>query len=284
MAVVFESRKLKWGDVSLDKDPETGTEILVWRAERGSKTRHGDGHQRAFSPTAHPTNNERCPVKLYKAFASHRPEAMKKPESPFFLAVNHKRKESSGIWYSNSPLGKNSIGKFLVSAAQAVGLPGNVSNHSVRKTCISRLMDAGIPENYVAQLSGHKNLKSLDAYKSASTSHQRQMSMVLSRSSTSNATNTQSTSSTQAMSTTSLSVQGEEDVIKSACGGVFSSATIGKFEGCTFNFNLITDSKRVDENSSEAKRKRVDESVFRTPIDLPWKLKTVRTVRSCFSL
>ncbi|KAK3728340.1 hypothetical protein QZH41_002174 [Actinostola sp. cb2023] len=256
-----ESRKLKWGDVSLDKDPETGTEILVWRAERGSKTRHGDGHQRAFSPTAHPTNNERCPVKLYKAFASHRPEAMKKPDSPFFLAVNHKRKEGSGIWYSNSPLGKNSIGKFLVSAAQAVGLPGNVSNHSIRKTCISRLMDAGIPENYVAQLSGHKNLKSLDAYKSASTSHQRQMSMVLSRSSTSNATNTQSTSSTQAMSTTSLSVQGEEDVIKSACGGVFSSATIGKFEGCTFNFNLITDSKRVDENSSEAKRKRIDESV-----------------------
>ena len=43
-----DSRKLKWGDVGLDSDPDTSKEILVWRAERGSKTRHGDGHQRAF--------------------------------------------------------------------------------------------------------------------------------------------------------------------------------------------------------------------------------------------
>ena len=43
-------------------------------------------------------------------------------------------------------------------------------------------MDPDIPENFVAQLSGHKNLKSLDSYKSASTAHQRKMSLVLSRS------------------------------------------------------------------------------------------------------
>jgi hypothetical protein len=44
-----ESRKLKWGDVSISKDPETGSELLLWKAERGSKTRHGDGqHQRAL--------------------------------------------------------------------------------------------------------------------------------------------------------------------------------------------------------------------------------------------
>ena len=43
-----ESWKLKWGDVGSDSDLDTGKEILVWRAEWGSKTRHGDGHQRAF--------------------------------------------------------------------------------------------------------------------------------------------------------------------------------------------------------------------------------------------
>ena len=32
-----------------------------------------------------------------------------------------------------------------------------VTNHSVRKTCISRLLDADVPENFVAQLSGHKS-------------------------------------------------------------------------------------------------------------------------------
>ena len=60
-----ESRKLKWGDVVLGKDPETGSEVLVWTAERGSKTRYGDGqHRRAFNPTAQATNNERCPVRF----------------------------------------------------------------------------------------------------------------------------------------------------------------------------------------------------------------------------
>ena len=42
---------------------------------------------------------------------------------------------------------------------------------------------ADIPSNYVAQLSGHKNLKSLDSYKTASGVHQWKMSNILSQSS-----------------------------------------------------------------------------------------------------
>ena len=178
-----ESRRLKWGDIVLSNDPETGCELMLWKAERGSKTRHGNGQQqRAFYPTAQATENERCPVQLYRAFAEHRPLEMKQPDSPFFLAINHRRQPSSQIWYSKAALGKSKIGKFLSKAAKAAKLPGNITNHSVRKTCISRLMDADIPENFVAQLSDHKNLKSLDSYKSASTAHQRKMSLVLSRS------------------------------------------------------------------------------------------------------
>ena len=41
-----ESRKFRWGDFVPGNDPHGG-EVLVWKAERGSKTRHGDGtHQR----------------------------------------------------------------------------------------------------------------------------------------------------------------------------------------------------------------------------------------------
>ena len=144
---------------SRENDPVTGKQVLVWKAERGSKTRQGDGHCRAFNPKAYATENERCPVHLYLKFANHRPEEMKRPEAPFFLAINHKRKAADPVLYSRAPLGKNKIGEFLTKAAKNAGLPGNVTNHSVRKTCISRLMDAEIPVNYVAQLSGHKNLK-----------------------------------------------------------------------------------------------------------------------------
>lgn len=105
---------------------------------------------------------------------------MKKPDAPFFLVVNHSRAPDNPIWYNRAPLGKNKIGEFLTKAAKNAGLAGNVTNHSVRKTCISRLMDTEVPLNYVAQLSGHKNLKSLDSYKTASDEHQRKMSLVLS--------------------------------------------------------------------------------------------------------
>ena len=176
-----ESRKLKWGDISLITDATTKNEVLLWTGERGSKTSHGE-NARAFNPTAQATSNERCPVKHYKSYKSHRPEERLKLGSPFFLAINHRRKAQSQIWYSKAPLGKNEIGKFMAEAAKRTGLPGNVTNHSVRKTCVSRLMDAEVPVNYVARLSGHKNLKSLDSYKVASVDHQRHMSLVLSRS------------------------------------------------------------------------------------------------------
>ena len=112
----------------------------MWKAERGSKTRQGDGHCRAFNPKAYATENEHCPVRLYLKFASHRPEEMKRPKAPFFLAINHKRKPADPVWYSRAPLGKNKIGEFLMKAAKTAGLPGNVTNHSVRKTAFQGWM------------------------------------------------------------------------------------------------------------------------------------------------
>ena len=80
-----ESRKLRWGDIVLENDPHGG-EASVWKEERGSKTRHGEGiHHRAFNLTAQATYNERCPVNLFKKFSSHRLEKMKHPDLPFFF-------------------------------------------------------------------------------------------------------------------------------------------------------------------------------------------------------
>ena len=131
----------------------------------------------------------------YKKFRSHRPAEMNGAESPFYLAINHRRKPNDSIWYMKAPLGKNEIGKLMKTAARGAGLQGNITNHSVRKTCISRLMDAEVPVNYVAQLSGHKNLKSLDSYKAASVEHQRKTSYVLSRSGEQSSMHSSTTSS-----------------------------------------------------------------------------------------
>ena len=95
-----EAKKMKWGDIKLVKGPE-GVEMLVWNTERGTKTRTGEkvqaGH-RKFPPMAVATGTDRCPVKLYKAFASRRPDSMKLAYSPFFLQVKTKGWEENQVW------------------------------------------------------------------------------------------------------------------------------------------------------------------------------------------
>ena len=120
----------------VDDDPVSGKQAPVWKAERGSKTRQGDGHCRGVSPNGHATHTERCPVRAYLKFASHRPDEIRNLTLLFFLAVNHSRAPDNPIWYNGAPLGKNKIGEFLTKAAKNARLPGNVTYHSVRKTCI----------------------------------------------------------------------------------------------------------------------------------------------------
>ena len=230
-----ESTKLCWGDIQLEVDADSGREMLVWKNERGSKTRTGleGGRCRSFNPKIFATGTNKCPILYYKKFASHRPQKSNAPESPFFLAINHQSWQQSGIWYKNAPLGKSEIGKLLRVAATEAGLTTanstrKVSNHSVRKTSISRLLDANVPENFVAQLSGLKNLQSLSNYKSASITHQRIMSDTLSRQQNVSYTQSQQSlfQSRCEMSSTSTSTQSPS---------LFPGATIGSINNCVFN-------------------------------------------------
>ena len=163
-----EARQLRWGDIILKE--EGGVKFLEF-VERQTKTRDGGetSGTRAFPPKAFENTEDpqRCPVRTYMEFAKRRPDAMKTPDSPFYLAVNSNRKADADIWYKCAPLGKNSIAGFLKTACIAAGIPGRKTNHSARKTCVKRALDAGCPREYVAQLTGHKSVLSLNNYMEA---------------------------------------------------------------------------------------------------------------------
>ena len=181
---------------------------------------------------------------------------MKRPEVPFFLAINHKRKPANQVWYSCAPLAKNKIGEFLTKAAKNAGLPGNVTNRSVRKTCISTLMDAEVPVNYVAQLSGHKNLKRLDSYKTACNDHQRKMSLLLS-SGTKSPISSNDAPVNQAVKALQHPFKPREDKQASSgedpFTGFFAGSIISKIEDCTFNFSFNTAPCSSSESSARSK-------------------------------
>ena len=185
----------------------------------------------------------------------------------FYLAVRQSRSSQDQVWYMRSPLGKNEIGKFLSTAAEKAGLHREgkrVTNHSVRKTCISRLLDADIPENFVAQLSGHKSTESLQSYKSASSTHQRKMSLTLSRDrsssekptavssvedlqmvSCSSSQNTSSSAAVNSMMNSSV------NPLLTSTAPVFAGANIGSISDCTFQIfhgdvKIVQGEKSVD--------------------------------------
>ena len=132
----------------------------------------------------------------------------------------------------------------------------------MRKTCISRLLDADVPKNFVAQLSGHRSLKSLDDYKSASYEYQRRMSLALSRSSSNRPASISTRTETTTRSNPSVtSVESATFNPVQMGSGFFSGATIGSFNNCTFNIQLTSGQLRTTEPSdSSSKRPRIGES------------------------
>ena len=122
---------------------------------------------------------------VYNEFEKRRPQSMLTADAPFFLGYKRHWKPSDDVWYTDRPLGKNKIGEFLskcpaVQDQKLISSGKKVSNHSVRKTEITRLIDADTPQIFVSQLAGHKRLESLNSYYAASMKQQRRMSDILS--------------------------------------------------------------------------------------------------------
>ena len=104
---------------------------------------------------------------------------MMKPDSPLYLAVAKSPKTE--VWYKRQPLGIHSLGQFMKTMADAVNLTGKHTNHSVRRTMITALRHENVNPLDISQISGHKNLKSIDSYSTVSVEQQKEMSLKISR-------------------------------------------------------------------------------------------------------
>ena len=87
---------------------------------------------------------------------------------------------SDEIWYYGRPVGANKIGTFMQEISKASGLSRIYTNHCVRATAVTVLCNAGVEENDVICVSGHKNVQSLAPYRqSVSDSKRKSMSNCL---------------------------------------------------------------------------------------------------------
>lgn len=118
-------RKVFLGDLELRQE-EGGErrEYIIWKTERGSKTRTGGkeiGAERYFSPQIYATGGEWCSVWLFKHFLARRPPDMMKVNDPLYLASMKNPK--GDIWYKCQSLGVHSLGQFMKTMADTMRNP-----------------------------------------------------------------------------------------------------------------------------------------------------------------
>ncbi|KAJ8313825.1 hypothetical protein KUTeg_008386 [Tegillarca granosa] len=91
---------------------------------------------------------------------------MCQPDSPFFLSVNAHGKPGS-TWFKSQPLGVNKVYSIMKDMKIGSGLQTdkNLTNYSARNHLVQKLCDSGVPPNKIVQVTGHKNVNSLNNYK-----------------------------------------------------------------------------------------------------------------------
>ena len=123
-------------------------------------------------------------MRVHKEYRARRPVEALVPRSRFYLVRNPKW-ETTGLWYKQAPMGTNRLGLLCRSMCERAGLSARHTNHSVRRTAVWNLLERGIHETKVQQLSGHKNVQSLNTYRTNSFNQQQIMSYTQSKTLTS---------------------------------------------------------------------------------------------------
>ena len=167
---------------------EDGDEFLCHRKERQTKTRVGGDPKdlRKFKPKVwnNKDNKKRCPVEAYKVFQQNRPKEMDRSDAPFFLAINHQRNPSnpSHCWFKNCPQVKNQLYKLVPNMkanCPALSDGRKLTNHSVRKNLLQKCNDMGLAPTATVQISGHKNVQSINSYSKLNEQQQKKISTAL---------------------------------------------------------------------------------------------------------
>ena len=183
---------------------------------------------------------------------------MNRADSPFYLGINHTKDPlSKKTWFKSSAMGVNKLNSLMKTMAQKAGLESQrLKNHSARKGLVQKLNDSDVPPTHIMQVSGHKNVQSINNYSHVSVQQQKNMSRILSSSSTESAEPANVPALPVARSN---SEETTEMVSSSSSKG--SGLPVGLFSGAVIHgghFNITVNTLNQSPKSSTTKRfKRV---------------------------
>ena len=83
---------------------------------------------------------------------------------------SQKIQNGPGKWFKSQPVGVNKLNILMKEMTETAGISVK-TNHSARKTLVQKLQDNDVPPNQIVQITGHKNLQSVNNYRSLQLIH-----------------------------------------------------------------------------------------------------------------
>ncbi len=80
-------------------------------------------------------------------------------------------------WSTKQRVGINPLKEIIPTIARASGV--RYTNHSLRATAVTRMLNKGVPEKIISQKSGHRSTKALRAYEHVSAELQKAAGRVI---------------------------------------------------------------------------------------------------------
>lgn len=176
-----EHRQLRcWpnSQFTLLNDPMSNKNILRY-TEDCQKTRNGGLKERNIQPKIidrYEDENERNVVKIYKKYIQLRPQDGKNTGSFYLQPLQNPTKSQ---WFKDQPVGENSLGDAMKDLFKEAGIDGHFSNHSLRRSKITRLFQAGVDKEVVKAETGHRSDTGVMAYREYSTVEKMAMQRII---------------------------------------------------------------------------------------------------------
>ena len=134
---------------------DDGLEFVEF-AEGPTKTRPGglNAKPRQFQPKMFQTSGERCPVALFRQYINRRPRNLR-ASGPFYLSIKYNSGPSHETWYTVQPMGENKINSMMKNIISQTSLQSSekrFTNHSARKTLVSKMKKANLERSSIAKV------------------------------------------------------------------------------------------------------------------------------------
>jgi integrase len=130
----LEHRQLQWNNFEMRENVIVCRENVSKCNAGGIKGRKMRG--KIVEIHKNTTDTLRCPILLFKKYSSLCPSD-RDPDSPFYLTPL--KNFSATTWYSKVPVGINTIAKATTTLMQRANVEGFFTNHSLRRTAITRM-------------------------------------------------------------------------------------------------------------------------------------------------